>query len=429
MKDTLDQVLKRQPEEPQPTPAPMAEQTEEKENQEPLYHVLLYYQYVTLTESELNDVEERQWMWCKQYNLLGRIRVSPEGLNGTLSGSTRSDIMNYIHHMQASIAACHETDWKHSRSTRRPFQDLIIRRVSEVVSIGLPTSVCAVEQSATHVDPETFHALLQNQDRNSVLVDVRNNYEYEVGHFQNALNPKTRRFGQFPEWCDSNAQTLKSADKILMYCTGGVRCEKASAYVKHLITSDDSPKQAPEIVQLRGGIHRYLERFPDGGGYFRGKNFVFDERQTTDTSPGQEIVGQCQSCERPYDQYAGIRCHYCRSHVMVCPECLENVLVKKNSNREFYCNDHHPASGPSLVKLQAQAQDLTDKLATASAHGRTQKNKRRSIRKQLVQLRQQIQVKSDYDVDAEISCDHHSGPEEMRSIVQSIEKSLRVVQE
>ena len=91
-----------------------------------------------------------------------------------------------------------------------------------------------------------------------------------IGHFDGALNPKTRRFGQFSEWVDQELDDLRTKDKILMYCTGGIRCEKASAYLKYLGLEN--------VYQLQGGIHRYLEAFPDGG-FFKGKNFVFDQRK------------------------------------------------------------------------------------------------------------------------------------------------------
>lgn len=234
-----------------------------------MYYVLLYYKYTQI--DNVQELHNTQKAMCEDLGLVGRVRVASEGINGTLSGEYEH-IQKYTQRMDEDMD---NVDWKTSWSEKLPFDDLQVRIVQEVVSLEVsdPTA-CDPANCGTHLSPSEFHEMAM--DENAVLIDVRNTYEYSIGHFDGAVNPETRRFGEFAQWCDEQKDTLKvngnHDKKVLMYCTGGIRCEKASAYLKHLGVSN--------VYQLRGGIHRYMEAFPDGG-QFVGKNFVFDQRMYT----------------------------------------------------------------------------------------------------------------------------------------------------
>lgn len=200
-----------------------------------------------------------------------------------------------------------------------------------------------------------------------------------IGHFRGALNPNTRRFGQFPAWVRAELPALAQKDKILMYCTGGVRCEKASAFLAHLGLRN--------VFQLEGGIHRFLEHFPDGGGVFEGKNFVFDQRVTI-ASDDTRVAGVCDKCAAPNDVVSGARCAYCRSHLLLCTSCHARWSVSADPLLA-YCADHVHLVAGDADTLAHTALALERELA--QVQGKAKKGKRRSLRKQLDTVARRIQ--------------------------------------
>jgi predicted sulfurtransferase len=171
-----------------------------------------------------------------------------------------------------------------------------------------------------------------------------------------------------------------------MYCTGGIRCEKASAYLKHLGIEN--------VFQLQGGIHRYLEQFPDGG-RFKGKNFVFDQRVMM-ASHDETITGKCEKCQRPYDTMkisgsSSTRCAYCRMHILLCDTCLQAKNDSNNEQTHLYCEEHVHLVEGDVVTLEQKAQSLRE-IIMQEAVGRKKKGKRRSLRKQLETIEQRIDI-------------------------------------
>ena len=226
--------------------------------------------------------------------------------------------------------------------------DLAVKEVREIVSLGKavdPTD-CGV-----HLSPQEFHSELEaggvGRQEGVVLLDVRSTYEHAVGHFEGSIEPGMKEFSAFPSFVDAHAAEW-AGKKVLMYCTGGIRCEKASAYMKSVGVQD--------VSQLSGGIHRYLEAYPDGG-HFHGQNFVFDKRVTMPSGSGV-VVGRCFGCAEPYDQLSGSRvCTVCRDLVLICPKCAVSL-------REYHCAAHQGWShcyfsfleGYSSAELTAQVE-------------------------------------------------------------------------
>jgi predicted sulfurtransferase len=197
----------------------------------------------------------------------------------------------------------------------------------------------------------------QQQKRNIVIVDCRNSYESDIGHFvvpggfATTLLTNTRKFSELPQVFEDTIETLQAADEIYMYCTGGVRCERASGYLQTLLlrssnvddnSNNTQMKKTTKVYQLHGGIQRYLERERPGGSLYRGKNFVFDPRRV-DPHGGIGVIGQCLVCNTPHDDYDNgrpscedhpARCCKCRVLMLVCEECRTKVSCWGDDNAD-----------------------------------------------------------------------------------------------
>ncbi|GAQ88930.1 hypothetical protein KFL_004700120 [Klebsormidium nitens] len=302
--------------------------------------VLLYYKYVPISDVPL--IVKWYEDLCTSLGLVGRIRVSPEGVNVTIGGSTVA-LEEHIEQVcsHPSLGSC---DFKVAHCVEpllaNPvlvqecgFESLSVRAVKEVVSLGNVASHATSAVAGTHLSPTDFHqhllaaATRQAEDvgRPSggvVVLDARNVYETRIGRFQQLpgvefCDPRIRQFSDLPAWLDANEDRLLNKH-VYMYCTGGVRCERASAYLR---------VKGPgfrNVYQLSGGIQRYLEAFPEGG-LFAGKNFVFDPRVAVG-STNKRKVGRCLLCQSPFDDYSPrCRCSQCRLLVLVCGDCRERT--------------------------------------------------------------------------------------------------------
>jgi len=269
--------------------------------------ILLYYKYVQIP----NPIEIQKWQkeLCSSLGLTGRILLAHEGINGTVGGSDEAT--------QAYITAMNEhplfggIDFKTAPGGAEAFPRMKISIKKEIVNLGIDPEQLTVKDTGEHLSPQQIHDLLTNPPEDLVIIDTRNSYEIAVGKFKNAIDPQTRYFRQFPEWVDQNVDMLKDKT-VFMYCTGGVRCERASAYV-------NVKNIAKKVVQLEGGIHRYVEQFPDG--HFRGKNYVFDNRITVRAN--EDILSKCLNCPIPSDEYFNCKNALCNKHFTSCSSCIQ----------------------------------------------------------------------------------------------------------
>lgn len=390
-------------------PTPSTDPQDRSTAQGESFRVALFYKYVALGDSDEDVARVAAWQrqLCESLALFGRIRVAREGINGTLGGA-REDVDAYISRMESCrefVDAQGESlfagiDWKTSESQVPPFHELLVRVTHELVALELPDEQCDLAETGLHLSPAAFRDVMlastskkASESEVIAVIDVRNAYEFSLGHFDGALNPKTRRFGQFPDWVRASLPALQEKDKVLMYCTGGIRCEKASAFLKHLGVRN--------VFQLRGGIHRFLEQFPDGGGVFRGKNFVFDERVAVSSSPNADgiipggiaqpiaqpieaVAGRCERCDVPHDELSGARCCYCRMHVLLCDACAAHVAPE-----DRFCEEHAVLVAGDDDELKERVLTLRQQLAAVV--GRGNKGKRRSLRKQLDTVERRIE--------------------------------------
>lgn len=246
---------------------------------------------------------------CEDSNVRGTLLLAEEGINGTIAGP-RAGIAAVLAYLRADprFAAL---EHKESFSEHQPFARLKVRLRREIVTLGVP-GIDPNRQVGQYVEPEDWNALLA--DPELVLVDTRNDYEVDIGTFEGALDPRTESFREFPDYVRQKLDPAKHK-KVAMFCTGGIRCEKASAYM--LAQGFES------VYHLKGGILNYLERVPATQSRWRGECFVFDERVTVDhaLSPGDYVL--CRACgmplspaDRELESYAlGLSCRHCHERL------------------------------------------------------------------------------------------------------------------
>ncbi|XP_013882781.1 thiosulfate sulfurtransferase/rhodanese-like domain-containing protein 2 [Austrofundulus limnaeus] len=275
--------------------------------------VLLFYRYCQVDDPR--TICTWQKALCEKLNLTGKVRVAAEGINGTVGG-TEAATEFYIQAMISHpLFKMEKEDFKTSRGGAECFRDLKVGVFKEIVPMGVDPDVVSYQLAGVHLEPEEFHKevealLAQKHLRNdTVLLDCRNFYESKIGQFSQCLAPNIRKFSYFPDYVDQNLELFRDK-KVLMYCTGGIRCERGSAYLR-------SKDVCREVYQLKGGIHKYLERFPEG--FYRGKLFVFDERFAI--ASNDDVISDCRYCGGPWDRYQLCSSRFCCQLVLSCPGC------------------------------------------------------------------------------------------------------------
>ena len=215
----------------------------------------------------------------------GTLLLAPEGINGTIAG-LRGGVDQLLQWLE-NEAGLGNIEYRESQTDELPFLRAKVKLKKEIVTLGVD-GIDPNTMAGIHVEPEDWNALLEEPD--VLLVDTRNEYEHEVGTFENAVNPQTATFREFPEFVRNHLDPAKHR-RIAMFCTGGIRCEKSTALLGQL--------GFEEVYHLKGGILNYLARIPKANSKWHGECFVFDERVTVtqDLQPGG--YGQCRACRLP----------------------------------------------------------------------------------------------------------------------------------
>ena len=262
--------------------------------------VAAFYKFVSVEDPIALQFAFREA--CAAQGVKGTILIAREGINGTISGTDDG-----IDTLLATITAdARFTDLvvKFSKAAAHPFQRLKVKVKREIVTFGIPEAepACATGEL---VEPEDWNALISDPD--VVVIDTRNDYEFAVGTFEGACNPQTRAFNEFPDYVRRTLSDDRSR-KIAMFCTGGIRCEKASAFLIR--------EGFPNVYQLKGGILRYLERIAPEESLWRGACFVFDERVAVEHGVRQGQYALCSRCGFPIK-------HGRESNDALCVQCQE----------------------------------------------------------------------------------------------------------
>ena len=201
---------------------------------------------------------------CATAGVMGTLLLAREGINGTIAG-TEAGIAAVLGHIRG-LPDCAELDVKYSTAAEMPFQRMKVRLKKEIVTMKVP-GLDPARDAAPYVDPADWNALVDDPD--TVLIDTRNGFEVGYGSFAGAVDPETRSFGEFPDWWRANADRF-AGKRVAMFCTGGIRCEKSTAFLRH--------EGVEDVVHLKGGILAYLEQVPAADSRWNGSCFVFDER-------------------------------------------------------------------------------------------------------------------------------------------------------
>ncbi|CAE7681614.1 STR6 [Symbiodinium sp. CCMP2592] len=323
-----------------PVPAGLAGVKDEKGK--PPTSIMLFYQYV---EPAWTAKQHRRALAFvhelgRKHGVTGRGRCSAEGLNCTLTG-TAEGVRAFAQGLRDWDSLFDDTDFKITDGLdhHKKFKSLTIQKKEELVAYGLPVSSAPSLKSneTKHIEADDYHKMMS--EPNTVIIDVRNRYETEIGHFQpppggaEFVDPKVRNSHELPKWLGlPETQDMLKGKKVMMYCTGGIRCERFSALMSQL--KQDKPEFETEgEFMLRGGIERYVRTFPEGG-YWKGKNFLFDKRQEQipEKKPSEEtekeVESRCCVCKRIWGLYRGqFKCSVqdCQVPVIVCPDCRSEI--------------------------------------------------------------------------------------------------------
>ena len=270
--------------------------------------------------TNLNNLLDKQSdleIICKNNSILGTLLLATEGINGTIAGSTQG-IQIVVDHIK-NWEEISDLELKYSLSSHQNFNRLKIKIKDEIVTMG-KGDINVKEESGTYVDPKDWNNLISQED--VIVIDTRNEYEVSMGQFAGAIDPKTDTFRQFPNWADQLNLDSDTPKKVAMYCTGGIRCEKASSYMKRL--------GFDEVFHLKGGILKYLEVIPEDESLWSGECFVFDDRVSLVHGLEEGEYSLCYGCQDPVspkdrksDLYeAGVSC----------PSCYNTLSEEKKNN-------------------------------------------------------------------------------------------------
>lgn len=270
--------------------------------------VLLYYKYIPVEQPKKLLKQQREL--CERLDLKGRILISDEGINGTLAGLPEA----VAEYQQATMAVPEFSDmeWKTSRTENQVFPKLKVKYRPEIVTLGIKKTGTDVSLSnkAHYIEPEELMALYDNEEE-FLILDARNEYEARIGKFKNALIPPIDAFREFPEFVKENLADYKDKP-VVTYCTGGVRCEKASAFLREQGFSN--------VRQLHGGVHVYAEK--TGGKHFEGELFVFDDRLHMPVNAvNPSVISKCQYCSEPTTRLVDCAEHACGELFICCESC------------------------------------------------------------------------------------------------------------
>lgn len=254
---------------------------------------------------------------CQASGLRGTLLLAPEGFNGTLAGS--SEGLDRLLASLASLPGAAPVDVKFSDASAMPFHRLKVRLKREIVTMGVET-IDPRHAAGTYVEPSAWNDLIADPD--TIVVDTRNDYEVRLGTFERALDPGTATFRAFPAWIDANCDALKGK-RVAMFCTGGIRCEKATAYARAAGIAD--------VFHLKGGILKYLEEVPAADSRWRGECFVFDERVSVGHGLAEGDAALCRACRMPLTVNDRASPKY-RLGVS-CPHCLD---LRSDADRDRY---------------------------------------------------------------------------------------------
>jgi len=277
------------------------------------YRIAALYQFTPLPDYE----KLQPWLqkMCDHLGIKGTLLLAAEGINGTISGSSKA-IEDVLAFLRADPRLA-ELDAKFSEAVDSPFYRMKVRLKKEIVTMGVD-GIDPNVTVGTYVNPSDWNDLITDPD--TILIDTRNDYEVEIGTFKGAINPNTQTFRDFPQWVEDNRDNLNKP-KVAMFCTGGIRCEKASAFMKENGFDD--------VYHLKGGILKYLETQPKEESLWEGDCFVFDQRVAVKHGLEESDYDQCYACRYPITETEKQSPLYVKG--VSCPRCHNRMSEEQRA--------------------------------------------------------------------------------------------------
>jgi UPF0176 protein len=278
--------------------------------------VATFYKFVELTDF----AEKRQPLlaYCQSQGIKGTILLAPEGINGTIWGD-RQAIDAVMSFLQKDVRLS-DLIAKESYSEDSPFDRMKVKLKREIVTLGRPEAN-PNRQVGTYVSPQAWNALITDPD--VIVIDTRNDYEVSIGSFRGAINPQTKSFRQFPDYVQQHLDPSQHK-KVAMFCTGGIRCEKASSFMLN--------QSFQEVYHLKGGILKYLEEVPPDESLWEGECFVFDQRVALQHGLIEGTYEMCRSCGHPISDDDQDSPEY--KEGISCPHCFGNLTAEERSRQQ-----------------------------------------------------------------------------------------------
>lgn len=270
------------------------------------YHLATFYKFMPLAEEDLSALKEQLISGAEARDVKALILIAPEGVNGGFAGS-KEGYDSYCEFLQSIFGSL---NFKYNTSDVAPYKKLKVKIKKEIVALKKP-ELHPESENNNHLTPEEFHQMLQQED--VIIIDTRNDYETKIGKFKQAIDPHTENFSEFPEFVKKSG--IPKDKKVLMYCTEGIRCEKASIEMQE--------QGYKEVYQLKDGIINYIRQFPNQE--FEGECFVFDHR----VAVGQDLQPSksyriCPHCGEPGN--IDITCIQCSKQAKACANCIKEDL-------------------------------------------------------------------------------------------------------
>ena len=255
----------------------------------------------------------------KNLSIYGTILIGNEGINGTIASRDKKNLNKALMYLK-NLKGFKDLDIKFSNSKKKPFIRLKINLKQEIVTIG-DKSIDPTKNVGEYVNPEDWNSLLEEE--NILLIDTRNDYEYSIGSFKDSINPNTQKFRDFPKWLKGQnfTQEDKNSKKVAMFCTGGIRCEKASSLMKN--------EGFKKVYHLKGGILKYFESVSKENSLWDGECFVFDDRVSVKHDLSVGDYDMCHGCRMPITETDKISQKYIQG--VSCPNCFDQTTEEQKS--------------------------------------------------------------------------------------------------
>lgn len=283
-----------------------------------MFLTVAFYHFITLDKK--NNIQEHVYNFCEANNIKGTILLADEGINGTISGKEKNirDFLIFIKKEGLFNGVFSKLEHKESWASKNPFYRMKVRLKKEIVALGVD-GVSPTKNVGKYVKPEEWNNLIS--DPNTIIIDTRNHYEVDIGTFKNATNPNTSTFRELPSFIEENLDP-KTPKKIAMFCTGGIRCEKATSLMLD--------KGFKDVYHLEGGILKYLETIDKDKSLWEGECFVFDQRVAVTHGLNEGKYDQCYACRHPLSPDEINSSHYIKG--ISCPYCYNKLTNEKKSS-------------------------------------------------------------------------------------------------